>query len=237
MTKLLLLGALASIGTVGCIAHRSMQLSDERTLLTPQPFQLGAISTSIQVRGTSGNLSQLDVAPLRTQLERRLRSTLEGGATPNAPYTLDVEVDLEEEHGIGAGMAAGLATETGVLAIGTTAGAIIGALALPGAGAPLGAVIGMLAASPPALASAFAFDLNGVTAEYRATLSLRRRSDQAQVASRRVVTPWRASFSSYALDDRLARATGDAVGALEADLATALHEIFTDLAPGAEPQP
>ncbi|MBL8924515.1 MAG: hypothetical protein JNJ54_37040 [Myxococcaceae bacterium] len=237
MTKLLFLGSLACLGASGCVAHRSMLLPDERTHLTPEPFRLGDVSTSIQVRGSSGNLSQLDTSPLRAQVEERLRSTLGRGAAPNAPYTIDVEIDLAEEHGVGPGMAAGVATETGVLAVGATAGAVLGAIALPGVGAPLGAVVGVLAASPPALASAFAFDVNGVNAEYRAAVAVRRRSDRALVASRRVVAPWRASFSSYALDDRLARATGDAVIALEGKLVTALHEILAELGPTPAPQP
>lgn len=227
-----------TLALAGCAAQRSLTLPPAPPPLQvsrPLPaktWELGAVSTSIRVRATNGPTT-VDSTPLREQLEHRLKQTLAreislGVADADARYVVDLDVDLDEEHGLGKGVAAGLATETGVLTAGAIAGAVVGGLAVPGLGAPLGATIGMVLSSPGAIASAMAFDLNGVSAEYRATVTLRRRADGTTVASRRVVAPWTKDFSSFRAEEQLAVAAGEAVAGLEKKVLEALHELLLD---------
>lgn len=221
----------------GCSLQRSLRPPADVAVAVGHPFSLGALSTSMQVRSASGPPPWFDTAAFRQQLEQRLSATLAKGATAGAPWRLDLELDLDEEHGVGPGMAAGLATEAGVLTAGGVAGALIGTLIAPGLGTSAGGLLGVLAASPPALVSALAFDTLGVSAEYRATLRLRRQADHALVATRRVVVPWRVSYSSLGGGDRLSAATSEAVGALEAKALEALAAELAELASPPAPEP
>ena len=229
-----------TVAVSSCTAQRHLVLPEERVLGSGPTrdskvsWSLTSLSTSIDVGTTAGSTTGLDVEPLRRQLEARVRDTLSrqvdlGAVDRCSAYALEVELEAHEAYGNGKGLVPGVVFETGTLSAGAIAGALIGSFVLPGLGTGIGLAAGTIASTPPALLGALAFKTGGVKGEYRADLTLRRRTDRVPVAHTRVRAPWNADFSAYTADAVVAQSSGAAVLEFEKALLAGLRDMVVDV--------
>lgn len=225
-TSLLCLTLLASSG---CLMSRTMVLPDSTPLLDAPEISARWGVTELFVRSqspASGGNDQRDYRQLQSQLQTRLRRTLEaqtglGHRKEEAAYGVEVTVDVAERSGLNGWMALGGGMETAVLLGGAVLGMVI-------AGPP-GSLLGMLAATPVALVVALLPPSVTEFGEFEATVVLRRKSDGNVVATRHVRSDWSAEVNGYSRDHKLARASGASIPELEAQLLETLREVLHEV--------
>lgn len=189
--------------------------------------------------GRSAQATNYDAEKLRTQLTERVRSTLVAqkrlGAVENAAtYTLEVELGTRELYGFGKGLPFGLALETGILLAGAGIGGFVGWTIDNGARrdsltAITSASLGIAVAAPLAFLAAYATDSSRVRGEYTASLTLRRRSDRVPVATRRLISSWKADYSAFGAEQKVAKFAGDAVPEFERVLVEGVKSMLLEL--------
>lgn len=226
MTRPLLLALLCT----GCVLPRVAKLEHPVPVLSDPEisarWRVGEVLARARSAGdASGQLR--DYGPLKQQLEARLRTTLEsqaalGHRTQDADFEVDLELEVAETSGLSPWFGLGLGLETGTLLAGAAGG-----LAL---GGPPGILVGMLVATPIAIAAALAPPTTTELGEYEAKLVVRRRGGDV-VASRHVRRSWRAELNGYHHEQKLARESGPAVLELERALLEELRGALRELAP------
>jgi hypothetical protein len=95
-------------------------------------------------------------------------------------------------------------------------------------GGPPGSLLGLLIATPAAVAVALAPPAYTELGELEATVVLRRKSDGVAVATRHVRSDWRAELNGYHREDKLARESGGSVPELEQRLLETLREVLRE---------
>lgn len=209
----------------GCVLSRSLRLPDESQVLEVSPqathWAVSEVFVRSSVAGAGGQIGEpRQYQELKRELETRLRSTLQaqtllGHQAEGAPYEIEVLVDVEEAGAASPWFCLGLGLEVSILSGGAAVGAVV-------AGPP-GALLGMLAATPPAIVAALVPPVTTESGQFEATLTIRRRVDGAAVATRHVVTEWKAELNGFERREQLAAASGAAVPQLEKALLEALY--------------
>lgn len=226
--KSILLGLTMLISS-GCLMSRSLVLPDNTPLLDAPEVSARWGVTELFVRSqaaaTGGN-DQRDYEKLQTQLQTRLRRTLEaqtglGHRKEDAAYGVEVMVEVAERAGLNGWMGLGSGLETAVLLGGAGVG-----MAVAG---PPGSLLGLLVATPVAVVVALLPPAVTEFGEFEATVVLRRKSDGAAVASRHLRSNWRAEVNGYSRDTKLAKASGASIPELEAQLLETLREVLREV--------
>ena len=96
-------------------------------------------------------------------------------------------------------------------------------------GGPPASLLGLLIATPVAVAAALAPPSQTELGELEATLVLRRKSDGAAIASRHVRSNWRTELNGYAQEGKLASESGASIPALEQQLLETLRDVLREL--------
>lgn len=174
---------------------------------------------------TDSNGSVRDYAPMKAQLEARLRETLEaqaglGHRATQGEYEVSVELDVTEASGLSPWLGLGLGLEAGVLLAGAAGGMALGG--------PPGGLVGVLVATPLAVAAALAPPSTTDLGELEARLTVRRRGGEVLV-SRHVRRSWRDELNGYHREQKLARDSGVAVLELERALLEELRSALKAL--------
>lgn len=224
----LLLLCLAMVTSSGCVLSRSLVLPSSSVALDdPQvsaQWSVGEVFVRTHERGPPMQEPR-DFAPLRAQLEARLRRTLEaqgrlGYRADDAPYALEVVVDVRERSVASPWLVLGASLETGTLlgaaALGTAAGGI--------AGGP----IGMLLGAPLAVVAAMIPPTTTESGEFEATVVVRRRSDGAVLASRHVRSDWHLDVNGFRREGKLAHESGAAIPELEQGVLEIVRQVMRE---------
>lgn len=224
MTRLLLLLVAAS----GCVMPRVAKLDlPPPRLDDPEvhaTWKVGEVLARAKP-GVDTNGRLRDFAPLKDQLEARLRETLEGQAGlghrgEQAEFEVSVELDVTEVSGLSPWLGLGLGLEAGVLLAGAVSGMA--------AGGPPGSLIGVLVATPVAVAVALAPPHTTELGELEARVTVRRRGGEVLV-TRHVRRSWRGELNGYHREQKLARESGVAVLELERALLEELRSALKEL--------
>ncbi len=216
---------LTMLASSGCLLSRSIVLPDSTPVLDAPEVTARWGVTELFVRSKP---SDRDYKLLEDQLGTRLRSTLEaqeglGHRKHDAAYGVEVVVDVTESGGMNGWIGLGASLESAVLLGGAGAGMLI-------AGPP-GSLIGLLLATPAAVAVALTPPAQTELGELEATVVLRRRSDGAVMATRHVRSNWRVDMNGYGRDEKLARESGTSIPELEQRLLETLRDVLREVPP------
>jgi hypothetical protein len=220
--------ALTLLVSAGCVSSRHLTIPDATPVLDAPEVTARWGVTELFVRSrpadTGGN-GQRDYKELQTQLETRLRRTLEaqtrlGHRAEDADYGVEVQVDVHEASGVNGWLALGAGMETAVLLGGAGLGMAVGG--------PPASLLGLLVATPVALVVALAPPSHTELGEFEATVVLRRKADGVVVATRRTRSSWRAEMNGYHQKEKLARESGGSVPELERKILETLREALKD---------
>jgi hypothetical protein len=227
---------LTMLASSGCVVSRSLILPDATPLLDAPEISARWGVTELYVRSRPPNTNrndQRDYTGLERQLATRLRRTLEaqtglGHRQDEAPFGVELVVDVTESAGLNGWMVLGAGLESAVLLGGAGVGMALGG--------PPGSLIGLLVATPVAVVAALAPPSQTELGELEATIVVRRKSDGVAVASRHVRSNWRAELNGYHREGKLAHESGAAVPELEQGVLETLREVLKTLPPpGATP--
>lgn len=248
-STLLLLSLLASSG---CTAQRFLTIGTPSPVEAAWPGQsdettwrLGEVHVDVQAQNANGPTpAGIDVAPLKQQLNDRLRATLLaqtalGARAGPARYALEVSLEAIERYGFGRQMGLSLALEIGLFALGMAGGTLLG-LATSRASPPdgfNGYLVGAGVSLPVGLLAATLPELAGTAGEYKARLVLRRLSDRVPVAERRVEQAWRVDYNLYGVPAKLAKGAGAGLVEFEKVLLAGLKDMLVELQPEPLPAP
>jgi hypothetical protein len=218
---------LTMLASSGCVLSRSLVLPDSTPMLDAPEVTSRWGVTELFVRSRPEN-HQRDYQALEGQLETRLRRTLEaqtglGHRKDDAPYGVEVVVDVAETAGLSPWMALGAGLESAVLLGGAGIGMAIGG--------PPASLLGLLVATPVAIVVALTPPSYAELGEFEATLVVRRKADGVAVATRHVRSQWRAELNGYHREGKLARESGGAVPELEHGLLETLRDVLRSLPP------
>ncbi len=217
---------LTMLASSGCLLSRSLVLPDTTPMLDAPEVtaRWGVSELFVRSRAASSN-EQRDYRPLQDQLETRLRRTLEaqtglGHRTENAPFGVEVVVDVSESAGINGWLGLGATMESAVLLGGAGIGMALGG--------PPGSLIGLVLATPVAVVVALTPPSYTELGELEATVVLRRKTDGVVVATRHVRSNWGTEVNGYSRVRKLARESGAAVPELEHRLLETLREVLRE---------
>ena len=132
-------------------------------------------------------------------------------------------VDVAESSGLNGWMGLGAGLESVVLLGGAGIGMAIGG--------PPASLLGLLIATPVAVAAALVPPSQTELGDLEATLVVRRKSDGAAIASRHVRSNWRTEVNGYSQGGKLASESGASIPALEKQLLESLREVLRELPP------
>jgi hypothetical protein len=228
--KLLALG-LTMLVSSGCVFSRSLVLPDSTPVLdAPEVTARWSVTELfVRSRAATGRNDQRDYHQLDSQLATRLRSTLEaqaglGHQKDAATFGVEVVVDVAETSGLNGWMGLGAGLESAVLLGGAGIGMAIGG--------PPASLLGLLVATPVAVAVALAPPSQTELGDLEATLVVRRKADGAAIATRHVRSNWRTEVSGYSQESKLAAESGASIPALEQQLLESLRDVLRELPPG-----
>jgi hypothetical protein len=217
---------LTMLASSGCLVSRTLVLPESTPLLDAPEVSARWGVTELYVRSSATNSDQREYKQLQGQLETRLRRTLEaqtglGHRKEDSKYGVEVLVQLNETSAVNGWMGLGATLESAVLLGGAGAGFAI-------AGPP-GGLVGLVLATPVAVAVALTPPSSTELGELEATVMLRRKSDGAVVATRHVRSNWKAEMNGYGRDKKLARESGTSIPELEQRLLETLREVLREV--------
>jgi hypothetical protein len=94
---------------------------------------------------------------------------------------------------------------------------------------PPGGLVGLVLATPVAIAAALIPPSYTELGELEATVVLRRKKDGEVVATRHVRSNWKAEMNGYGRDQKLARESGTSIPELEQRLLETLREVLREV--------
>ena len=227
--KMLALCLTMLVASSGCVLSRSLVLPDSTPVLDAPEVTARWGVTELYVRSgppqTRGD-NPRDYQALKGQLETRLRRTLEaqtglGHRREDAAYGVEVVVDVSEAAALNGWIVLGGTLESAVLLGGAGIGMVLGG--------PPGSLLGLLIATPAAVAVALAPPSYTELGELEATVLVRRKADGAVVATRHVRSDWRAELNGYHREGKLARESGRSVPELERRLLETLRDVLREV--------
>lgn len=213
--------ALTLLASAGCVSSRHLAIPDATPVLDAPEVTARWSVTELFVSARPAETR--DYQELQTQLETRLRRTLEaqtklGHRAEGAEYGVEVQVDVHESSGVNGWLGLGAGMEAAVLLGGAGIGMAVGG--------PPASLLGLLVATPVAVVAALVPPSSTELGELEATIVLRRKADGAVVATRRTRTHWRAEMNGYRQNEKLARESGGAVPELERRMLETLREVL-----------
>jgi hypothetical protein len=222
-----LLLCLAMISS-GCVLSRSVVMSDAIPTLEAPEVKARWDVKEVFARASAGGMSdgQLrDFAPLKEQLETRLRRTLQaqsnlGRRAENPEFEISLDINVGEHTGLSPWLGLGLGLETGVLLAGAGAGFAIGG--------PPGGLIGLLVATPIAIVSAATPPNTTEVGEFEGTISLRRPGGPV-IATRHVRSSWKTEMNGYHRETKLAKESGEGAKGFEREILEALRQMLLEI--------
>jgi hypothetical protein len=216
----------------GCVVNRELVLPPPSMALdAPDVTALWNVSEVFVRANTAGsqNAENRDFAKLKTQLELRLRETLEkqaslGHRLDDAQFGLELVIDVNERSAVSPWFGLGIGLETATLLGGAGIGVLLG-------GAAAGP-LGILIAAPFAVTAALIPPNSREMGQFELALVVRRTADGAVVASRHVHNEWHADLNGFWREEKLALESGAAVSELERALLELVRDVMREQSKG-----